>query len=191
MESMSSTQGFDWELHVGRVDELDAVARLGRAAIGEAHPDAEALALRVEVNPEILRVFVRRAPDGRAELCGYSLLYPLTEAVGAAIAAGQIRAGKELGPESLLPEFARARYLYIAMLLGTDADARAHAKADLREELGRRIGAGQVESVFARPATASGLRLLRARGFVPIAEERDIWSLSSPRFDRALGADPA
>ncbi len=187
-ESGPSPNGYDWEQERGRPDHLEAVEKMGEGSIGEVHPSAVTLARRLAINPDILQVFGRRYPDGRLELCGYSLLYPLKDETGTTIAGGRIRSGKELGPETLLPDFTDAKYLYIEMLLGIpDAAARSHAKACLYHELARWISGGKVRFVFARPASPSGLRLLHNYGFAPIAEEKDIWSVSTERLMRKIG----
>lgn len=167
-----------WEQHIGCDDQLSAVEKMGRESIGDAHPSVATLARRRAINPEILRVFGPRLPGGPFELRGYSILYPLTDEAGEAIVQGRICSGSEIEPESLLPTFAGAKHLYIGMLLGTaDIEARVHAKLFLRQELARRISEGTVESVFARPATAAGKKLMRSHDFTQIADEQGIWSI--------------
>jgi hypothetical protein len=158
---------------------------MGKKSIGDAHPSATTLANRLTRNPDVLQIFGRCRPDGGFEIRGYSVLYPLADEAGAAIAAGQIRSGKELGVEALLPDFEGTGYLYIGMLLATpDPTARSYAKSYLREELARRLANGRVEFVYGRPATPSGLRLLRGYGFTAIAAEGDIWSVSGEQLMR-------
>jgi hypothetical protein len=95
------------------------------------------------------------------ELCGYSLLYPLTDDAGRAIAEARIHSAKELGYEAMLPDFAAAKHLYIGMVLGSPrGDARRRIKAQLRAGLMRRIKEGAVNLVFARPASPAGQKLM-------------------------------
>jgi hypothetical protein len=180
----------DWEQKSGRADRLEAVVQMGRDSIGDAHPSAEALAQRLRVCPEALQLLCRRHPDGRLELCGYSLLYPLTDEAGRAIAEARIHSTKELDPEAMLPDFAGAKHLYIGMVLGSPGgDARRRIKAQLRAELMRRIKEGAVNLVFARPASQAGQKLMLTHGFTPIKDERDIWMVAGASLLRitALG----
>lgn len=186
---MSQRDVTNWEVRTGSVSQLEMIARMGKESIGDAHPETKALARRLAFNPDILQVFGRRYSDDRFQLCGYWLLYPLTDGAGTAIIERQIRSGKELGPEELLADFDAAKHLYVGMLLGgPDSDARSHAKTFLGEELARRIAAGRVEAIYGRPASRSGLRLLQDHGFAPIAEEREIWSVSDERLLRHIGS---
>jgi hypothetical protein len=123
------------------------------------------------------------------ELHGYSLLYPLTDDAGRAIAEARIRSAKELGPEAILPDFASTRYLYIGMVLGSSgSDARQGIKAQLGAELMRRIKGGPVGLVFARPATPAGKKLMLAHGFTPIRDRGDIWMVSGASLLRTIGS---
>jgi hypothetical protein len=161
---------------------------MGRESIGDVHPNAKILSERLRRNPKVLQVFGRHCANDCFEIRGYSLLYPLTEEAGAAIAAGQIRSGKELTVEALMPDFENAQYLYIGMLFATpDTTARSYAKSYLREELARQLAHGKMKFVFGRPATPSGLRLLRDYGFGAIAAEGDIWSISGKRLTDRFG----
>ena len=122
-------------------------------------------------------------------MCAYSLLYPLTAETGEAFAEGTIRTVKELPPEALSPDFSGARYLYVGMLLGIpQAPARSLAKELLGEELARRIASARIELIFARPATDAGLRLLRAFGFSPVADAREVWAVPGDRLAERLPA---
>jgi hypothetical protein len=183
-------EDFIWQLHVGCADQVPALVSLGTDSIGEGHPSVNTLIQRLAINSDVLRVFSRRYSDGTTELCGYSLLYPLSDEAGVAIARGEIRSGREIRLEALLPTFSGARFLYIAMLFGIrDADVRSHVKTRLRDELARRIRGGEVEWLYGRPASPSGLGLLKGHGFTAIGNESDIWSVSSERLMRHLGSN--
>lgn len=179
---------YDWEQKSGRPDHLEAVERMGRDSIGDAHPSAEALARRLRVCPEALQLLCRRHRNGHLELHGYFLLYPLTDDAGRAIAEARIRSANELGPEAMLPDFASARYLYIGMVLGSPgSNVRRRIKVQLGAELMRRIKEGPVDLVFARPATPAGRRLMLAHGFAPIRDRRNIWIVSGKSLLRTIG----
>jgi hypothetical protein len=185
--SQMSPETFDWGSRPGSLDEVPAIVKLGVATIGETHPSARTLTERLVINPDVLQVFSRRNSRGSLELCGYSLLYPLSDAAGVAISNAQIHSGRELALETLLSAFTDAKYLYVGMLLGArDRAARSHAKVCVRHELARRLDEGKVKSIFARPATPSGRRLLDAYGFLPVAKAEDIWAVSTAQLKRNI-----
>jgi hypothetical protein len=187
-DDRGSPEDFVWKVHAGCADQVPAIVKLGTKSIGETHPSVETLGQRLAINPDVLQVSCRRYSDGKTELCGYSLLYPLTDEAGVAIARGEIRSGRDLCLEALMPTFSGARFLYIAMLFGTrDADVRSHVKTRLRDELVQRIRGGRVEWLYGRPASPPGLGLLKNHGFTAIGNGSKIWSVSSERIMRHLG----
>lgn len=169
---------------------VEEVVAHGRAEIGPAHPDEATVMKRVGEYPEALRVYVREWDDGRTSFCGYLLLYPLTEALGKAILAKQIRSEAEFGREPLSHDSA-APYLYVGMVLGTDPHARSHVKGKLRAELIRILSARKADRVFARPGTSRGLSLMKSYGFTPIDDPNGVWMTSGKQLLRRLLAEEA
>jgi hypothetical protein len=169
---------FDYQLHQADERLLAEAVRVGKAKIGDGHPSVETLNKRLGKNREVILLYGRRYhANERFELCGYALLYPLSDKAGKAIEKGRIRSGAEIEPGHLRADFAAARYLYVGMVLATDREAKPHVKAMLRLELMRRLEGSPVVRVFGKPASRGGLKMLGEYGFKPIRARDGIWSV--------------
>jgi hypothetical protein len=172
----SSERGsYEYVHKLGGMSTLPNVVKAGRDSIGTAHPSEEVLIRRLGENRQVLHVYERRRADGRLTFCGYTLVYPLRQEPAEKIRAGNIRSAAELDDGSLVDSFEDAEYLYIGMLLGTDRHSRPHITDELRARLRAILAEGDVREIFARPATASGRRLMERYGFLPIRDPKDIW----------------
>lgn len=137
---------------VGDLHYVEKVVRAGRRAIGPAHPGASLVRQRLAENQKVLRVCVRQRRSGRRRFAGYVLSYPLKDEVAARIEDGGIRREAEFGTEPLAGSFEEARFLYVAMVLGTGRN-RPHLQDKLRAELLEMLASGRVRKVYARPGS--------------------------------------
>lgn len=170
---------YDYIEAVGEDSHLRRVCQLGVAAIGSAHATPQSLRSRLKRDPSLLRVVGRRLADDEWSLCGYTLVYPISAAADRQIHDRSIRAGSELPIEAFV-SLESASGIYIGMILGTDADAKAYAKAMLRRELLNTLSVRRnVEHVYGRPASKGGRKLLTDLGFEPIGGDHDIWMINA------------
>jgi hypothetical protein len=168
---------------------LQELVAAGREQIGWAHPDESVVHQRLRENPGVLKVYTLEKADGQNTFCGYLLIYPLKEEVGAEILAGKVRSESELSGQPLSPTFTKAPYLYIAMVLGTSKYSKPMVKEKLRSELIERLRQGDIKRVFARPGTPLGRSLMETYGFVPIAKDNGVWSISGVQLKNRLLAE--
>lgn len=175
----------------GDLRYVASVVAAGKRWIGAAHPSARTVATRVGENAAALSVLIRRRSDGKSSFCGYMLLYPLKHRIGELVEEGAIRSEAELGPDPLLADFDSARFVYVAMVYGSDRHARWQVKESLRAAMTEVLASGRVERVFARPGTAFGESLMQEYGFTPIADRRGVWSVEGARLRRRLRVEAA
>lgn len=183
---------YEYRQTIGSATHLREVVALGKRSIGDAHVDIATLRERLKVNSQVLRVVMRQRQSRNPDICGYTLLYPLTEDAAARILREEVRAGSEIPGTCFCPDVESASCLYIGMILGTDREARAHVKGVLKTELVYMLSSSpNIRHVFGRPATPQGRQLLERYHFIPVADEDDIWMARAPELQHRLRADLA
>lgn len=166
--------------------DLPAIVQMGLKLIGPQFPTAIWIRERAVRNIDILRV--ARPVVATNRLCGYVMLYPLTANAARMIEQGMIRSGTDLKPADMCRSFARARAIYVGMLVGEDRLARAFVLELLRRRLRSLHGIAPILTVYGKPATTDGARLLRKFGFEPIAGNDAIFATPYEALHRLLSA---
>ncbi|MEM9738653.1 MAG: hypothetical protein AAF829_02210 [Pseudomonadota bacterium] len=158
------------------LEDLPEVVRLGRGAIGDAHPGEDLLRARMKRNSRIIRVIYDRASTSE-KILGYTILYPLSKTFTDAILAGEKTGIGGLPVVEISERFEDCEGLYVSMIFGSTLASKAAAITLLRGQIRRALlQSPNIKLVFGRPATAHGFRLLRQYGFSPLTAEENIWA---------------
>ncbi|MEL6956400.1 MAG: hypothetical protein AAFO88_07135 [Pseudomonadota bacterium] len=164
-------------------DDLETIVKLGRKAIGDAHPGVDVLRARMKRNSQIIRVvFDSEATSPR--VLGYTILYPLSKPFSSSILSGERVGIKNLPVSDIAETIDEAGGLYVSMIYGSTLASKAAAIALLRGQIRRALLQNRdIKLVFGRPATSHGLRLLRQYGFSPLTAEENIWASDEDRLE--------
>lgn len=181
---------FEWDYIHGAAEtkHLESICNLGRGKIGESHASEESLEDRIKVNPSVIQMFEGSRPIAfGSSIRGYAVVYPLSAKYDKRILERTIRSGREIPSEAVTPTNATARCLYVGMILGKDRSAKIYVKQMLRRQLLDDLSRSKrIQRVYGRPATPSGLKLLKQYGFKPIAKEDEIWMVEASALRETL-----
>ncbi|MEL6566956.1 MAG: hypothetical protein AAFQ22_00965 [Pseudomonadota bacterium] len=165
------------------LEDLEEVVRLGRGAIGDAHPGEDLLRARLKRNPGIIRVIFDRAAKTE-KILGFTILYPLGAKFTEAILSGEKTGIGGLPVADISEKLEEAEGLYVSMIFGSTLASKAAAIMLLRGQIRRALLQNpNIKLVFGRPATSHGFRLLRQYGFSPLTAEENIWASDQDTLD--------
>ena len=170
-ESVSSVVTFHWPAK--SAEWLEQIEFVGARLIGERHASAEELNDRLDRNCRFLSV-----AESKGELRAYGLIYMLTAHGTERILAGTARSPSDLEIHEYATGGANSRSLYVGMI-GSAARPSLTAPRLLAWHLACLSDLARgAERVFARPATASGHRLIDRLGMAPLHTDSDLYSVS-------------
>ena len=152
-------------------EEINELVLKGYSLVGQNHVSAGVLKRRYSINPEIITGLYDIKTK---ELLGYFILYPLNEKAHQEIISLDIINGKGIEDHHIVDNFDKASCIYIGMVGALNKRVNSGVIIEFTRKIENIAQLGNLESVFTRGATPSGVRMIENLGFQRLTEPSEI-----------------
>jgi hypothetical protein len=152
-------------------DEIDDLVLKGHSLVGHNHVGASVLKRRYNLNGEIITGLYDIKTK---ELLGYFILYPLNEKAHQEIISLDIINGKGIEDHHIVDNFEDATCIYIGMVGALNKRVNSGVIIEFIRRIENIAQLGNLESVFTRGATPSGIQMIKNLGFQRIKDPSEI-----------------
>lgn len=152
-------------------DEIDDLVLKGHSLVGHNHVGASVLKRRYSLNSEIITGLYDIKTK---ELLGYFILYPLNEKAHQEIISLDIINGKGIEDYHIVDNFDKASCIYIGMVGALNKRVNSGVIIEFIRKIENIAQLGNLESVFTRGVTSSGIRMIENLGFQRLTEPSEI-----------------
>jgi len=169
---------FEYKPEFGQEEHIDEVCGLGYKFIGNNHADEDTLKKRYKINSKIVKI-IYKVKSAYNSVTGYYLIYPLNSEGDQLIQEQLIKTGKDIKISHMTKDFSNASAIYISMLAGKDIHTKAFSLFLLQQDIEYYVNKyKRIKSLYAKPSTKDGLRLLVKYNFKKIGDNSEIWTKS-------------